>query len=102
MGAVLSLFAYSRELEAEADAMGLKLIGEAGYDPQAMPETWQQLIQEIEASARMRRKRPNRGYSLFATHPAPASRMTDLFASAAEVKGTSGEAGRAVNGTSRP
>jgi len=94
MGAVLSLFAYSRELEAEADAMGLKLIGEAGYDPQAMPETWQQLIQEIEASARMRRKRPNRGYSLFATHPAPASRMTDLFASAAEVKGTSGEAGR--------
>jgi predicted Zn-dependent protease len=69
MGAVLSLFAYSRELEAEADAMGLKLIGEAGYDPQAMPETWQQLIQEIEASARMRRKRPNRGYSLFATHP---------------------------------
>jgi predicted Zn-dependent protease len=94
MGTVLSLFAYSRQLEAEADAMGLKLISDAGYDPQAMPNTWQQLIEEIEASARMRRKRPNRGYSLFATHPAPESRMTDLRLSAQEVKGRAGEAGR--------
>ena len=94
MGTILSLFAYSRQLEAEADAMGLKLIAEAGYDPEAMPSTWQQLIEEIEASARMRRKRPNRGYSLFATHPAPESRMVDLRASAKEVKGGSGEAAR--------
>src|SRR3712207_5457547 len=62
MGTILSLFAYSRQLEAEADAMGLRLISEAGYDPQAMPSTWQQLIEEIEASARMRKKRPDRGY----------------------------------------
>ena len=94
MGTVLSLFAYSRQLEAEADAMGLKLVSEAGYDPLAMPETWQQLIEEVEASAAVRRKRPNRGYSLFATHPAPESRMVDLRASAAEVRGTTGEAGR--------
>lgn len=90
MGTILSLFAYSRQLEAEADAMGLKLIAESGYDPVAMPETWQQLIEEIEASARMRKKRPNRGYSLFATHPAPADRMQDLRLSAQEVKGGSG------------
>ena len=94
MGTILSLFAYSRQLEAEADAMGLKLISEAGYDPVAMPNTWQQLIEETEASARMRKKRPQRGYSLFATHPAPASRMADLRASAQEVKGGTGEAAR--------
>ncbi len=94
MGAILSLFAYSRELEAEADAMGLKLISEAAYDPLAMPETWQQLIEEVEASARMRKKRPHRGYSLFATHPAPASRMTDLRASSREVTGGSGPQAR--------
>jgi beta-barrel assembly-enhancing protease len=94
MGTILSLFAYSRHMEAEADAMGLKLIGEAGYDPAAMPETWQQLIEEVEASARMRKKRPNRGYSLFATHPAPAERMTDLRASAQEVRGGTGEGAR--------
>jgi predicted Zn-dependent protease len=85
MGGILSIFAYSRELEAEADAMGLKQIAATGYDPAAMPETWQQLIEEIEASARMRRKRPKRGYSLLATHPAPATRMADLRASAREV-----------------
>ncbi len=94
MGAILSLFAYSRELEAEADAMGLRLISEAAYDPTAMPETWQQLIEEIEASARMRKKRPHRGYSLFATHPAPASRMADLRASSQEMRGASGPQAR--------
>ncbi len=94
MGTILSLFSYSRELEAEADAMGLKLISEAAYDPLAMPETWQQLIEEVEASARMRKKRPHRGYSLFATHPAPASRMTDLRASSREVTAASGPQAR--------
>ena len=94
MGTILSLFAYSRHMEAEADAMGLRLVAEAGYDPVAMPETWQQLIEEVEASARMRRKRPNRGYSLFATHPAPAERMADLRLSAQEVKNGAAERGR--------
>ena len=94
MGTILSLLAYSRELEAEADALGLKLIAEAGYDPVAMPNTWQQLIEEIEASARMRRKRPRRRLSLFETHPAPESRMVDLRASADEVKAASGQSER--------
>jgi hypothetical protein len=85
LGTILSLYAYSRGLEAEADAMGLRQIAETGYDPMAMPETWQQLIEEIEASAEMRRKRPKRGYSLLATHPAPEQRMVDLRASAKEV-----------------
>ena len=94
MGTILSLLAYSRELEAEADAMGLKLIAEAGYDPIAMPNIWQQLVEELEASARMRRKRPRRRMSLFETHPAPESRMVDLRASAQEVRAATGEARR--------
>jgi beta-barrel assembly-enhancing protease len=43
---------------------------------------WEQLIGEIEASARYRRKRRDRGLSLFETHPAPESRMADLKATA--------------------
>jgi predicted Zn-dependent protease len=85
LGGILSIFAYSRELEAEADAMGLRQIAATGYDPNAMPETWQQLIEEVAASAGMRHKRPKRGYSLLATHPAPEQRMVDLRASAKEV-----------------
>ncbi|MEO5640730.1 MAG: M48 family metalloprotease [Sphingomicrobium sp.] len=85
LGTIMSLFRYSRETEAEADAMGIRLIAEAGYAPMAMPATWQQLIDEQNLSARYRRKRRDRGYSLFETHPAPEARMADLRASAAEV-----------------
>ena len=85
LGTILSLFRYNREMEGEADAMGSKLIAQAGYRPVEMANIWQQLIGEEEASARYRRKRRDRGYDLFATHPAPESRMADLRADAAEV-----------------
>ena len=85
LGTILSLFRYNRELEAEADATGIRLIAEAGYDPRAMPQTWEQLIAELDLSARYRRKHRDRGYSLFETHPAAESRMADLRLSAAEM-----------------
>ena len=97
LGTILSLFDYSRELEAEADAIGLRNIAETGYEPMEMSRVWEQLIAETEASARVRNKRPRRGGSLLATHPAPRERMRDLRASAAEVTqaGRSYEDGRA-------
>ena len=85
IGTIFTMAAYSRELEAEADAMGLRLIADTGYDPGAMPAVWQQLIGELDASAEMRRRR-RRPQSLLATHPAPESRMRDLNLSSAEVK----------------
>ena len=47
LGTILSLFRYSRAMEAEADAMGAKLIAEAGYDPMEMSAIWEQLIGDI-------------------------------------------------------
>lgn len=95
LGTILSLFQYSRAMEAEADAMGARLIAEAGYEPIEMANIWQQLIGEETASARYRRKRRRRG-SLFDTHPSEGSRMADLKADALEVKepGRSYEVGR--------
>jgi len=84
LGTILSLFAYSRAMEAEADAMGARLIAEAGYRPVEMANVWEQLIGEEDASARYRRKQRRRG-SLFDTHPSPNSRMADLRLSATEV-----------------
>ena len=84
LGTILSLLKYSREMEAEADAMGAKLIAEAGYAPMEMSTIWQQLIGEEEASARYRRKHRRRG-GLFDTHPSEGTRMVDLRADAAEV-----------------
>src|SRR6187551_564515 len=85
LATILSLFRYSRELEAEADAMGVRLIAEAGYAPIEMSNTWAQLIGELDASARYRRKHRDRGYDLFETHPADETRMADLRVSAAEM-----------------
>ena len=80
LGTLMSLFKYSREMEAEADAMGARLIAEAGYQPMEIARVWYQLIGEEAASARYRRKRRDRGYDAFATHPASETRMADLKA----------------------
>lgn len=85
LGTILSLFKYNRDMEAEADAMGARLIAEAGYPALEMAAVWEQLIGEEKASARYRRKRRDRGYSIFSTHPAPESRMADLKIDASEV-----------------
>ena len=85
LGTLLSLFKYSREMEAEADAMGAKLIAQAGYDPMEMSTIWQQLIGEEQASAAYRGKHRHHG-SLFDTHPSDDARMADLKADALELK----------------
>ena len=85
LGTMLSLLKYSRTLEAEADAMGVKLLAGAGYAPMAMSQTWEQLIAEETEAARYRRRHRDRNWSLFETHPLPESRMADLRISAAEV-----------------
>ncbi len=85
LGTLLSLFRYSRGMEAEADAIGATLIEQAGYQPIEMSNIWRQLIGEEQASAAYRRKRRDRGYDLFASHPAPEDRMADLKADALEV-----------------
>jgi predicted Zn-dependent protease len=84
LGTIMSLFSYSREMEAEADAIGVKLVAASGYAPVEMSNIWQQLIGEEDASARYRGKHRHKG-SLFDTHPSSESRMRDLRADAAEV-----------------
>ncbi|MEO8618985.1 MAG: M48 family metalloprotease [Sphingomicrobium sp.] len=85
LGTILTMLRYNRSLEAEADAMGVRLLADAGYAPMEMSRTWEQLIGELDASAKYRRKKRDRGYSLFSTHPAPEARMADLKLSASEV-----------------
>ena len=85
LGTMLSLFRYSRTMEAEADAMGARLLAQNGYPAIEMSNTWEQLIGEENASARHRHKRRRRRGGLFETHPSPESRLADLKVSAAEV-----------------
>ena len=84
LGTILSLFTYSREMEAEADAMGIRNLAAAGYEPMEMSNIWQQLIGEENASARYRGKHRHKG-GLFDTHPSSDARMADLKADAIEL-----------------
>ena len=85
LGTVLSLFKYSRDMEAEADAMGIKNMAAVGYDPMEMSNIWQQMIGEEDASAKYRGKHRHKG-GIFDTHPATADRMADLRADAVELR----------------
>jgi hypothetical protein len=84
LGTILTLFKYSRVMEAEADAMGIKNLAAAGYEPMEMSTIWQQLIGEENASARYRGKHRHKG-GLFDTHPSSDARMTDLRTDALEL-----------------
>ncbi len=56
LGTILSLFRYNRVMEAEADALGARLLAQNNYPAIEMANTWEQLIGEMEASAKHRRK----------------------------------------------
>jgi len=96
LGTLLTLLKYSRDMEAEADAMGVKLLADNGLAPVEMANIWDQLIREETASASYRAKRRRRG-SLFDTHPSSDARMRDLRLDANEVTvaGRAYDSGRA-------
>jgi Zn-dependent protease with chaperone function len=86
-GLLLSVFRYSRELESEADAYGLKLMSHAGYSPEAASQVWIQLIEERKASAKARKKKYSDGSaSAFSTHPPTTDRMQDLSQTAIKAR----------------
>ncbi len=73
LGMVASAYSFSRDQEREADAIGLDLMREAGYAPQAAAEVWAQLLGEFAKGTAERSAQ-----FLFATHPEPEERMATL------------------------
>jgi predicted Zn-dependent protease len=74
--AVMSLLAYSRDQEAEADLLGARLVAEAGMDPHASYRVWNMVIEEEKAAA-VKSEEPG----MFSkTHPDAEARAADLEA----------------------
>ena len=48
LGTLAAVTGYSRELESEADTVGLQLLVNAGYDPKEAPKLFMHLKEEIE------------------------------------------------------
>jgi len=62
------LLPYSRKQESEADHIGLMLMSQAGYDPQAAPSFWRR-FSEVSGD-----KSPE----FLSTHPSDERRSSDL------------------------
>lgn len=79
-GILGSIMGFSREMEREADAGSIPMLGNAGYDPTAASKVWAQLRVEADATAAARGKksRKDKDGGMFASHPGSAERMTVL------------------------
>ncbi len=83
LGAVASVFGFSRESEVQADSIGFQRAVAAGYDPAQGAELWRLLIAETAASEFAAVRRREARSSIFNTHPVSAVRAASLDAMSA-------------------
>ncbi len=97
LGVMGSIFGFSREMEREADHGSLGLLSNAGYTPASASKIWEQLRNEMDATAKERkhRSRKNDNGGFFATHPNSKERMDVLAAEAAKIARPEDQTGEA-------
>jgi predicted Zn-dependent protease len=78
LGLVAGMFAYGREHERDADAIGVTLMTSAGYDAAEAGKVWENLLLEIRARPGGESSSP-----FFATHP-PADERREALAKLAQ------------------
>jgi len=87
--ALAEIYAYNRDQEREADAIGLDLMTGAGYAADQAPLVWQNLIEESAADPHTRQTD-----IFFATHPQPEERRDTLRAAATRYDSSVAEIGK--------
>lgn len=87
MGLMANMFAFSREHEARADRMGMRLMRHAGYDGREAAAVWDNLLAELRVTGG---KEAGRRGDLFETHPATAGRRDELLQLAGDAGGDLG------------
>jgi predicted Zn-dependent protease len=71
VGVMASITGYSREMETEADKVGLGLMADAGYDPQETPKLFVYLKSDLE-------KKDVKEPFFFGSHPRLQERITNF------------------------
>ncbi|HZM35425.1 MAG TPA: M48 family metallopeptidase, partial [Burkholderiales bacterium] len=82
LGMIAGAFAYGQDHEREADAIGIRLMRNAGYDPAEAAKVWENLLVEVRARPEGESTSP-----FFATHPPVAERQETLARLAQESPG---------------
>ncbi len=88
LGTLAGGFAFSREHETRADALGMRLMQRAGYRGQEAATVWDNLIAELRVTGGEDAGRRN---PMTATHPPAADRRDELLRLAGDAPGESGE-----------
>ncbi|MET0282342.1 MAG: M48 family metalloprotease [Steroidobacteraceae bacterium] len=99
IGAAAWIQGYGRGAESEADAIGMKYLVRAGYDPRAMGRVFETFKAQESfelAAARDEGREPRIYHGVFSSHPAPDDRAYAAARAAAQV-GAEPAAGFAVN-----
>lgn len=78
LGALVSLFSFSREQESQADSLGFQRAVAAGYDPNGAAGVWSVLIDESRASDFPKVRTSETRASVFDTHPLTLDRRDVL------------------------
>lgn len=81
---VTAHYAFSRSQESEADLLGLRYMQAAGYRASAVPQLWERMMAEEDATALGRKRTVKHHYAagFFADHPTELARATTLRAAA--------------------
>lgn len=87
MGLMANMFAFSRDHEARADRMGMRLMRHAGYDGREAAVVWENLLAELQVTGG---KDAGKRGDLFETHPATAGRRDELLQLAGDAGGELG------------
>ncbi|MFM6930879.1 MAG: M48 family metalloprotease [Novosphingobium sp.] len=97
-GLLADMFKFSREMEREADMGGLALMAKAGYDTREASKVWQQLREEMDATAavRLTKSKKDKSGGMFASHPPTAERVAYLAEAAAAMPGDPAGSGAAA------
>ncbi|MFM5908219.1 MAG: M48 family metalloprotease [Novosphingobium sp.] len=96
-GLLADMFKFSREMEREADLGGLAMMAKAGYDTREASKVWQQLREEMDATAaiRLTKSKKDKSGGMFASHPPTAERVTYLSEEAGRLPGDPAGSGAA-------
>ena len=95
IGLLGSVFKYSRDMEREADLLGLDKLAAAGYDARQAAIIWEQQRAEMDATAAARgtKSRQDKSGGRVASHPPSAERGASLRSAAESTPGVPGETG---------
>ena len=72
-----ALLPFSRKMESEADTLGIRLMAQAGFDPEKALAVHEQIFGTVQAPAWVR---------FLSTHPADAKRLTRMRKECAKLK----------------